>query len=757
MIARVNVWTTARHWVSSPKEHLLFTAVARATQTQLCLEGQLTSAPLAQLRGFNVCGVPMVPISTLLDACTAAPSVAWAALEDAPVTLANVALDSQQLTTESVSQGSSTALLVEMECISGRLEVSVVGAATDLSAAHLVAQASQTASPNKATSRQEAPGLSTFAAMSRRSSGVPSPAHLVASVYDLSATDEQTQTIAAQCQLQSTSFGSVRGPDGSLPAQIDCLCRAPASAGPDLHTTQQASRDGSSDCYTATCSGRHVLRGVSWKPVSRQTQSQSIQSSMLRLGWEVSCPESLATPSRTAALPSLVFGTEVCAAIAVLQELHQSENSASAVSRLMHPGAPSAPGGMSAVSLGVAALPGLLRSANLESDGIAARMHDTSAAMPRQNLGQMEAFIQTQSARTLPRQSVDGPNGSISAGEACLLPRMSQPAVANTRAQQSVAQEERVYVVSGGTGVVGGLVARWLVSQGASEVLLLGRSGRAGTLGSIAHEDRAQHTTVLSVASCDVGAAEDSFSFASGLRGSEVWLMHAGGVLADASIGNQTASGLRKVFQPKVSGTLNLQKHTKGLAAGAHVLFSSIASLWGSPGQLQYAAANSVLDRLAASGQSSGLPSISINWGAWSGGGMASAATKSRIERSGIKMVHPSLGLAALGALTAQLGVMPSVAVSPVEWATFLPQIPPTARMMYSDLERDRGETTAEAAGRPEAQAHRAPAALRQSSEAVNEIQQSVDAMQEVRPQTRACLQHSWVFGEFILWFQHLL
>ena len=686
----------------------------------------------------------MVPISILLDACTAAPSVAWAALEDAPVTLANVALDSQ-LTVDSASQGSSTALMVEMECISGRLEVSVVGSALDLSTAHLSAQASQTAvSPNTTISRQEASGLSRFAALLRRLTGVIYPAHLVASVYDLSTTDEQTPTIAAQCQLQSTSCVSVHGFDVSLPAQIDSLCRTPASTGPDLHTIQQASGDGSSDCYTTTCSGRHVLRGISWKPVSSQTKSQSIQSSMLHLGWEVSCPESLASPSRPAALPSLVFGPDVCAMVAALQELHQSKNAASAMSSLMHPGAPSAPGGTAAVSLGIAALPGLLRSANLESDGTASRMHDISATMPRQNLGQMEAFIQNRSSSTLSRQSVDGPNGSISVGEACLVPKMSQPAIANTGAQQSVVHEERIYVVSGGTGVVGGLVARWLISQGACQVLILGRSGRAGSLGSIVHEDR-QHKYVLTVASCDVGAAEDSFSFASDLRGSEVWLMHAGGVLADASIGNQTASGLRKVFQPKVSGTLNLQKHTKGLAAGAHVLFSSIASLWGSPGQLQYAAANSVLDRLAASAQSSGLPSVSINWGAWSGGGMASAATKSRIERSGIKMVQPSLGLVALGALTTQLGVMPSIAVNPVEWTSFLPQISATARMMYSDLECHRAETTIEAV-RQESQASRAPAALRQSSEATNEIQQSVDAMQEVMPQIRA-----WVFSrEFI-------
>ena len=80
------------------------------------------------------------------------------------------------------------------------------------------------------------------------------------------------------------------------------------------------------------------------------------------------------------------------------------------------------------------------------------------------------------------------------------------------------------------------------------------------------------------------------------------------------------------------------------------VLFSSIAAVFGSPGQANYASANSALDGMAAKWQEEGHSSVSICWGAWSGGGMASqdAQSVSRMERMGLGMLTVDQGLAAL-------------------------------------------------------------------------------------------------------------
>lgn len=81
-------------------------------------------------------------------------------------------------------------------------------------------------------------------------------------------------------------------------------------------------------------------------------------------------------------------------------------------------------------------------------------------------------------------------------------------------------------------------------------------------------------------------------------------LMHAGGVLEDGLLATQSAASLRRVFAPKLAGMLNLQRATAAGSPAHWALFSSIASVLGSPGQGNYAAANAGLDAWAVSQQS---------------------------------------------------------------------------------------------------------------------------------------------------------
>jgi len=93
------------------------------------------------------------------------------------------------------------------------------------------------------------------------------------------------------------------------------------------------------------------------------------------------------------------------------------------------------------------------------------------------------------------------------------------------------------------------------------------------------------------------------------------------------------------------------------------VLFSSVASLLGSPGQANYAAVNAGLDAAAAAGQMSGVPVVSVQWGAWAGGGMAAAdvQTAARVERMGMSLISPAAGLAALQAAMCTMSQLSSV------------------------------------------------------------------------------------------------
>ncbi len=112
------------------------------------------------------------------------------------------------------------------------------------------------------------------------------------------------------------------------------------------------------------------------------------------------------------------------------------------------------------------------------------------------------------------------------------------------------------------------------------------------------------------------------------------------------------------MFAPKLAALAQWQQLQRLQPAAAQVLFSSVASLLGSPGQLNYSAANAALDSAAAASQACGMAAASVQWGAWAGAGMAAndAQTAARVARLGMGMVTPAAGLAALEGLLAGLG-----------------------------------------------------------------------------------------------------
>jgi hypothetical protein len=158
-------------------------------------------------------------------------------------------------------------------------------------------------------------------------------------------------------------------------------------------------------------------------------------------------------------------------------------------------------------------------------------------------------------------------------------------------------------------------------------------------------------------------------------------IIHAGGVLADATLQQQQLHGVQQVVGAKLSPVAALLRACGQQPVRSVVLFSSVASLLGSPGQSNYAAANAGLDAAARAAQVCGLPAVSLQWGAWSGGGMASADAQiaARVERLGMSMISPAAGLAALESALLLTGSKPlaspstgTVSAIPFNWPTFL-------------------------------------------------------------------------------------
>jgi acyl carrier protein len=211
-------------------------------------------------------------------------------------------------------------------------------------------------------------------------------------------------------------------------------------------------------------------------------------------------------------------------------------------------------------------------------------------------------------------------------------------------------RDDAAYVITGASGALGRQVARWMVERGARHLILVSR-----TPPPLDGLERAN----VRVVSADISTAENLFDSPVPVRG----VIHAAGVIDDALLDDLTWERFERVFAPKVGGTWNLHRQSLGLDLDFFVCFSSAASMIGSRGQANYAAANAFVDALMHHRRSIGLPGLSINWGAWGGAGMA-ASHAGQMESTGIHLIDPRDGLDTLGRLlqsdAAQVGVIPA-------------------------------------------------------------------------------------------------
>lgn len=178
---------------------------------------------------------------------------------------------------------------------------------------------------------------------------------------------------------------------------------------------------------------------------------------------------------------------------------------------------------------------------------------------------------------------------------------------------------------------------------------------------------------MLTVAQADVSDLERMPEVINGITAKHPLkgVIHSTGILADAVISHQDEERFIKAMTPKVLGGWNLHQLTKDKELDFFVLYSSAASLLGSPGQANYSSANAFLDSLAGFRQANGLPATSINWGAWSEIGLAARAKSQDKPMSfkGIEPIDPASGLRALEEVLKSKDHQ--TAVIPIDWSVF--------------------------------------------------------------------------------------
>jgi acyl transferase domain-containing protein len=247
------------------------------------------------------------------------------------------------------------------------------------------------------------------------------------------------------------------------------------------------------------------------------------------------------------------------------------------------------------------------------------------------------------------------------------------------------------YLITGGLGELGLLVARWMVGQGARRLILLGRTRLPprSSWSSVETGSRCANQIAaireleglgasVHLAAVDVADEGQLSAFLDEFR-AEGWppirgVVHAAGVLQDGLLSQLDTAALNAVLRPKMVGGWLLHRLLEDAPLDFFVFFSSAGSLLGQPGQGNYAAANAFLDALAHHRRSQGQPALSINWGAWAELGFANTTGGRRLAKHlalvGIQSLAPELALKVLERLL-RLGST-QVAVVPVNWAQYL-------------------------------------------------------------------------------------
>lgn len=254
------------------------------------------------------------------------------------------------------------------------------------------------------------------------------------------------------------------------------------------------------------------------------------------------------------------------------------------------------------------------------------------------------------------------------------------------------------YVVTGGFGAIGSEVARWLAARNAGEVILFSRSTRSADHDRLATELRALGARHVSIVSGDVTVDEDvrhlfSRETTFPIRG----VFHCAGLLEDGVLRQMNWEKFTRVTAPKFIGGWLLHHHSRHLVIDHFVVFSSILSILGSAGQVNYSTANAFLDALVAKRRAAGLAAQAFNWGPWAATGLAAHAGKKgeAIWRTrGTTFMPASMAMQIFDyAVTRNID---HLAVMSTDWPVFLRQfvkVPP----LYEYLQRESKTPTGKA------------------------------------------------------------
>ena len=230
---------------------------------------------------------------------------------------------------------------------------------------------------------------------------------------------------------------------------------------------------------------------------------------------------------------------------------------------------------------------------------------------------------------------------------------------------------DATYLVTGGFGGLGPLVARWLVERGARCIALLGRHVQPDSEAVRAIEALGARVIALGADVADEAAMAALLARldaeAPPLRG----IVHAAADLGAGRIETLTPAQVSGMLRPKIAGAAVLERMTRARELDFLVFFSSTTALLGASGFAHYAAANGFLDALASRVNRPGRRVLSINWGTWEAMRLASSEDQRSFRESGLEPMPAGEALEAMGRLIA--GDLAQSVVARIDWDVLKP------------------------------------------------------------------------------------
>jgi NADPH:quinone reductase-like Zn-dependent oxidoreductase/acyl carrier protein/NADP-dependent 3-hydroxy acid dehydrogenase YdfG len=194
-----------------------------------------------------------------------------------------------------------------------------------------------------------------------------------------------------------------------------------------------------------------------------------------------------------------------------------------------------------------------------------------------------------------------------------------------------VVRADGTHIITGAFGGFGLETAKWLVEKGARYLVMLGRKGANTPESQAVVADLIAKGVKVIADPCDVsdrGSLGSMFETIHATMPPVVGVMHAAAVLDDALLMNLDEERFNRVLMPKVAGAENLDQLVRGDQLDYFILFSSVTTLIGNPGQANYVAANAYMEGLARRRRQKGLPALAVGWGPIIDVGMVARSTK---------------------------------------------------------------------------------------------------------------------------------